>query len=58
MWRQQVWNARHGSRITDHERRVMGYIDEVKNYLKIDKTTLVELRSFYEGNAIQVDIEY
>ena len=36
----------------------MGYIDEVKNYLKIDKTTLVELRSFYEGNTIQVDIEY
>ena len=46
------------SRVTDHERRVMGYIDELKNYLKIDKTTLVELRSFYEGNAIQVDIEY
>ena len=46
------------SRVTDHERRVMGHIYEVKNYLKIDKRTLVELRSFYEGSAIQVDIDY
>lgn len=36
----------------------MGYIDEVKNYLKIDKTTLVELRGKCHSGRYRVLISF